>query len=285
MKKVIWSGIFALMVLSVQSQDSESEEDIIKNTFKGTRFVNAQSANIAEHGNLYLQIQHRFGDISDGAYELFGLDQATMRLGFEYGIAKNFSIGIGRSTIFKTYDGSVKFRVAQQSSYFPFTITTTFGGSVPTEKNYFPEQITNFSDKYSGNVQLHLAKTIGIIGLQVTPGYLYTGYFKDLEKNSYNNFDVITLGFGGSIKVSKKVSANLEYLYHFNENITANKPLSLGVDLDTGGHLFQLIITNSQAMFNQALYTNTYGDWTKGNLYFGFNLIREFRLKYTDNYF
>jgi hypothetical protein len=279
MKKILWSGLLTIIFLSVQSQ--ESEKEFIKNTFKGTRFVNAQSANIAEQGNLYLQIQHRFGDVSEGFYEFFGLDQATMRLGFEYGIAKNLSVGIGRSTLFKTYDGSVKFRVAQQSTTFPFTITTSAGVSFPIEKNYFPEQIKKFSDKYSGNVQLHVAKTMGIIGLQVSPGYLYTGYFTDLEKFSYNNFDIVTLGFGGSIKASKKVSVNLEYLYHFNNIITAKKPLSLGVDLDTGGHLFQLIITNSQAMFNQALFTHTYGDWTNGNLYFGFNLIREFKLKYT----
>jgi len=96
---------------------------------------------------------------------------------------------------------------------------------------------------------------------------------------------MFTLGFGGSVKVSKKVSLNMEYLHHFENNLPANKPLSLGIDLDTGGHLFQIMVTNSQAMFNQALYTNTMGDWGKGNLYFGFNLIREFKLKYNDSDF
>jgi len=284
MKTFLFLMLCTFLIHFGNAQEAETDAKI-DNIFKGTRLVNAQSANLPGQGELLLDIQHRFGDISEGMYEFFGLDQATMRLGFEYGIAKNIAVGVGRSTMFKTYDGSVKLKVVQQSTHFPLTITTTFGASIPSEKNYFPEEIKNFSDKYSGNVQLHLAKTIGFIGLQVTPGYLYTGYFKDAETISYKNLDVVTLGFGGSVKLSKKVAVNMEYLHHFNENITANKPLSAGIDLTYGGHLFQLMVTNSQAMFNQALYTNTYGDWTDGNIYFGFNLIRKFKLKYTEDDF
>ena len=283
LKKIIWSGYLVLMVLTIQAQDSEDEK--IENTFRGTRFINAQSANMVEPGELVLLIQHRFGDISQGMYEFFGLDQATMRLGFEYGITKYLTVGIGRNSMFKAYDGSIKFRFVQQSEQFPFTVATTLGASIPTEKNYFPDKVTKFSDKYSGNVQLHLATRIGAFGLQVTPGYLYTGYYKDMVTNSYKNLDVITLDLGGSVKVSKKVAVNVEYLHHFNDKISANKSLSAGVDLVYGEHLFQLMVSNSQAMFNQALYTNTYGDWTKGKIYFGFNLIRKFRLKYNDDYF
>ncbi len=278
LNKFVYSSCLILLFINVSGQE---EDNYIKSVFKGTRLINGHSANLAEQGELYLQIQHRFGDVSDGLYEFFGLDQATMRLGFEYGIARNLTVGIGRSTMFKTYDASIKFKIAQQSAHFPLTISTTFEGSVPTQKHYFPETYNNFSDKFSGSAQLHFAKTIGIVGLQITPGYLHTGYLP-IEVNKYEMF---TLGFGGSVKVSKKVSLNMEYLHHFENNLPANKPLSLGIDLDTGGHLFQIMVTNSQAMFNQALYTNTMGDWGKGNLYFGFNLIREFKLKYNDSDF
>ena len=274
LKKVICTLSLITVVLAIKAQDNEK----VENVFKGTRFIDGHSANLAEHGELYLQIQHRFGDISDGFYEFFGLDQASMRLGFEYGVFKNFAIGIGRSTMFKTFDGSVKYRIAQQSDRFPITITTTLEGSVPSLKDYFPEDYSHFSDKFSWSALLHVAKTIGIFGLQITPGYLHTGFLPIQD----DKFDLVTLGFGGSVKVTKKLSVNLEYLHHFEDNLPTNKPLSLGIDLDTGGHLFQIMVTNSQGMFNQALYTNTYGDWTKGNLYFGFNLIREFKLKYND---
>jgi len=265
--------------MNVPAQDSEV--NTVPNIFRGTRFINGQSANLANEGELQLQIQHRFGDISGGMYEFFGLDQASMRLGFEYGFTKNFTAGIGRSTMFKTYDASVKFRIVQQSDKFPVTLATTIESSVPTIRDLFSEPNNKFSDKFSGDIQLHAAKTIGILGLQVTPGFLHTGYLLSED----NNFNMFTLGFGGSVKVSKKVSVNLEYLHHFEDKLEAKKPLSLGVDLVTGGHLFQLMITNSQAMFNQALYTNTFGNWSKGNIYLGFNLIRKFKLKYTEEDF
>jgi hypothetical protein len=206
---------------------------------------------------------------------------AAMRLGFEYGLFNNFNVGIGRSNILKTYDLNLKLRLVKQTNNFPVTIVLTSEGSLPTERDLFPEEFDNFSGKHSVDVQLHLAKTIGIFAFQVSPGYLHTGYlFAD-----NNKFDLATLGLGASVKVSKKVAVNIEYLHHFEENIIANKPLSLGVDLSTSGHLFQLLISNSQGMNNHALFTNTFGDWSGGNIYFGFNLIRKFRLKYTDEFY
>ncbi len=275
-KRTIWSGLFFLMVLFAYAQ--EPENNTIQNVFKGTRFINGQSANLAEAGELQLQIQHRFGDISGGMYEFFGLDLATMRLGFEYGVSKNFTAGIGRSDLLKTYDALLKFRLSQQSDNFPVTIVATAEGSIPTVKDLFPASKNNFSDKVSESLQLNIAKTIGILGLQVSPGYLHTGYLF-IENN---DFDLFTLGLGSSLKLSKHLSVNAEYLNPFESKLQANKPLSFGVDLSTGGHLFQLMVTNSQALINQGLYTNTYGDWGKGHIYLGFNLIRKFKLRYTD---
>jgi opacity protein-like surface antigen len=162
-----------------------------------------------EHGKLLLLVQHRFGDISGGAYQLFGLDQATMRLGFEYGLGENINVGIGRSTFMKTYDLFGKFRFAQQNENFPLTIVGNVGGSLPTLKNYFSASNNNFSDKFSGSAQLHLARTIGDVGIQLSPGYLNTGYLLSIDKK----LSVFTLGIGGAVKLSKKVAFNLEYLF------------------------------------------------------------------------
>ncbi len=264
--------VFILFCSCIKAQETE----ITKNVFQGTRFVNSQSANLAKRGKLLMMIQHRFGDISGGGYEFFGLDQASMRIGFEYGFAKNFNLGVGRSTYLKTFDAFAKYRIVQQNNNFPISVVLSGGGSVPSIRNYFPKEHNNFSDKLSINAQLHFATAIKNIGIQLTPGYLHTGYLID-EKES---FSIFTLGLGGAIKISKKVSANIEYLHNFNNDISNISPLSLGIDLDTGGHLFQLILSNSQRMFDQAHYTSTSGDWTKGSLFFGFNLIRGFNLKY-----
>lgn len=267
MRKTILSGL-VLLCFGAHLFAQET----VDNTFQGTRLVNGQSANMAEKGELLLMIQHRFGDISGGFYELFGLDQASMRLGFEYGFGNSFNAGIGRSTWLKTFDAFVKGRIVEQSSDFPFSAVVSAGGSLPTLRDYFPEEYDNFSDKASGNVQIHLAKTMGKIGLQVSPGFLKTGFLPEIDQN----LSVFTLGTSGSVRISKKVSVNAEYLVPFSEEIKGENAFSVGVDLDTGGHLFQLILSNNQRMFQQGVYTNTTGKWADGNLFFGFNLVREF---------
>lgn len=268
--------LFIILSLIFLNSAFGQEKIETENTFQGSRLVNEQSANLTEKGKLLLFIQHRFGEIDGGLYQLFGLDQATMRLGFEYGFGKNFNLGFGRNTYMKTYDVYGKYRIAQQSDSFPFTLVASAGNSIPTIRNIFPDEHNKFSDKVSANIQLHIAKKIGNIGLQISPGYLSTGYLI----SEGDNLSVFTLGLAGSVRVSKKVSANIEYLPHFNDELDATKPLSLGVDVDTGGHIFQLILSNSQQFITQNLYTASRGDWADGTLFFGFNLIREFRIKY-----
>ena len=255
---------------------AQEETNYTDNIFQGSRLVNSQSANLTEKGKLLLFIQHRFGEIDGGLYQLFGLDQATLRLGFEYGFGENLNLGFGRNTYMKTYDTYGKYRFAKQSESFPLTLVASAGGSVPTIRDIYPDEHNSFSDKVSGNIQLHIAKTLGIAGFQVSPGYLSTGYLLTENKS----LSVFTLGLAGSVRISKKVTANIEYLPHFNDQLETTKPLSLGVDVDTGGHLFQLILSNSQQFITQNLYTASRGDWADGTLFFGFNLIREFRIKY-----
>lgn len=270
--KALIAGILTLLfAYSLSAQ----ENPLVENSFQGTRFVNEQSVNLADHGELRLYIQHRFGEIDGGLYELFGLDQATMRLGFEYGLGKNLNVGFGRSSYLKTYDVFAKGRIAGQTENFPVSVAVLAGGSIPTLRS-FPENENNFSSKFSGNFQLLLAKTMGPVGMQVAPGYLKTGYLLFEEKD----VSTFTAGLAGSVKLSPKVSANIEYLLAFTDELPGSNPLSLGVDVDTGGHLFQLILSNSQQIFTQGLYSDTRGDWGEGKLFFGFNLIREFRIKY-----
>jgi len=273
MKKILLAVLCFILFEPIFAQE---ETVITENTFQGTRFVNEQSANLTEKGKLLLFIQHRFGEIDGGLYQLFGLDQATLRLGFEYGFGKNLNLGFGRSTYMKTYDVYGKYRLMRQTNNFPLTMAVSAAGSVPTIRNVFPDEFNNFSDKLSGNIQLHIAKRMGIVGFQVSPGYLSTGYVP-VENES---FSLLTLGLAGSVRISEDVSVNIEYLPHFNDELNTTKPLSLGVDIDTGGHIFQLILSNSQQFITQNLYTASRGDWTEGTLFFGFNLIREFRIKY-----
>jgi len=271
MKKTAMSFLLILFVFVLKAQDVESGKPV-KNVFQGTRFINLHSANVAEKNELQMFIQHRFGNINGGFYEFFGLDEASMRLGFEYGFTKNFTVGIGRSTYMKTFDSFLKYRILTQTTSFPLSVTTTVSGSFPTVKGL---TYNDFSDKASGNVQLLVAKSWNRVGFQVSPGYIGTGYIPT-ENSSYSFF---TLGAGGSVKLSKKVSFNVEYLYRFEDEINYVNPLSASVDLDTGGHLFQIVVSNTQQMYDQAIITNPTGDWAEGSLYLGFNLVRGFNFK------
>ena len=273
MRKIAISFFAFILVIGLNAQEEEMKP--VKNVFSGTRFINLQSANVDSKNELQLLIQHRFGDISGGFYDFFGLDEASMRLGFEYGLTNNFTIGIGRSNYMKTFDSFLKYRILTQSSSFPITVTATLAGSFPTIKDVIPDEYSAFSEKASGNVQLHIAKSFTIFGFQISPGYIGTGYIP-VENDSYSFF---TLAAGGSVKLSKRMSINIEYLQRFEDKIDYVNPLSASYEFKTSGHLFQIVISNAQQMYDQAIITNPTGDWTKASLYLGFNLIRGFNLK------
>jgi len=271
MKKIAISFFAVILGIGLNAQEEEVEP--VKNIFHGNRFINLQSPNVASKNELQLFIQHRFGDIKGGFYEFFGLDDSQSRIGFEYGLTKNFTIGIGRSSYLKTFDSFLKYRFFTQKASFPLTLTATASGSVPTICNYFPKEYNSFSELASWDVQLHISKSFKSLGFLVSPGFIRTGYILE-ENDSYSFF---TLGVGGSVKLSKKISANIEYLQRFEDKIDYVNPLSASVDIKTSGHLFQIVISNAQQMYDQGIITNPEGDWTTGNLYLGFNLIRGFQ--------
>jgi hypothetical protein len=275
MKKLSLSILAILFFFVLKAQDVEPEKPL-KNVFMGTRFINLHSANVPAKNEMQMLIQHRFGDISGGFYDFFGLDYASMRLGFEYGITKDLNLGIGRSSYMKTFDSFIKYRILTQTATMPVTLTATVAGSFPTIKNVIPDAYSDFSEKASGDVQLHLAKSFKNFALQVSPGYIGTGYIP-VENDSYSFF---TMAFGGAVKLAKKVTFNIEYLHRFENEIDNTNPLSASIDLGTSGHLFQIMISNVQQMYDQGIITNPEGgDWTEGHLFLGFNLIRAFNFK------
>src|SRR6267154_1077233 len=104
-------------------------------TFKGSRLVNGQSVETRGKGELEVIFSHRFGTLNSGSYNLWGLDEAVMRMGVEYGITDRLGLAVGRSASDKTFDGYVKYKVVRQSQgaiNFPVTITTVGTGTIKT---------------------------------------------------------------------------------------------------------------------------------------------------------
>lgn len=263
--------------------DQPKTTDYTYATFKTTRIINAQSVENPAEGVLMFMIQHRFGRINTGAYEFFGLDQATIRLGLEYGITKRLSIGVGRSSYEKTFDGFLKYKILRQStglSRMPVSLSGYFSTAITSLKweDMGVENRTNyFSSRVSYTYQLLVARKFNnSISAQLIPSLIH----KNLVPTGEDKNDIFSVGIGGRVKLTKRMSVNAEYFYTPTSQISYdfNQPLSIGLDIETGGHVFQLHFSNAQAFFDRGFITETNGKWWDGDIYFGFGISRVFTI-------
>lgn len=271
----------SLLKMMDDSMAANKQKTFVTGTFKSVYIVNTQSVETPAKHALWFLIMHRFGEINDGGYNFFGLDNATMRLGFDYGITNNLSVGIGRSTFQKTFDGHIKLKVLRQTDgteQMPFT-ADIFTGIYYTSLRYDDKSYLNAKYRTSYDVSLLLARKFSsAFSLQLTPTWLHY----NLMPTASDNNDVFAVGLGGRMKITKRMSVNAEYNYVPDGQInsfTRHNSISAGVDIETGGHVFQLHVTNSQGMVEPLFIGKTEGSWQKGNIYFGFNVSRAFNLK------
>ena len=254
----------------------------IDQAFKGTRLINGQSVQTTGKGALEFIFAHRFGAINGGAYELFGLDQAYVRIGLEYGITDNFGAGFGRNSVDKTMDGYLRYRLLRQSKgarVIPFTVTGFVNAAIRTspKKQDATYDITTV-DRMSYTGQLLIARKFNAaLSLQLMPTIVH----KNTVDRTIENNDTFALGVGGRLKVSKSIALTTEYYYRFDTH--PNDPyynsLGFGIDIETGGHVFQLVLTNTRGLTERAVITETDGDFFDGYIHLGFNVTRSFQLR------
>ena len=287
--------LFALIIFSVYlygqddlmnllNQNTVPEINYTTATFKSTRIMNGHSIERMPPGQLDFRISHRFGTVNSGAYNFFGMDQANIHLSLEYGIFKWMMIGIGRGSYEKTFDGFTKFSILRQStggkempvslSLFTSAALNSLKWSDPARKNYF-------SSRLSYTAQVLVARKFNqSFSFQLTPSYVH----RNLVATELDPNDLYAMGAGGRIKLTKRISVNGEYYYLINANNkymsqAVYNPLSVGFDLETGGHVFQIILTNSVAMIEKGFIGETTGQWKKGDIHIGFNISRVFTLQ------
>jgi hypothetical protein len=259
-------------------EDSVTANEKVSGAFKSTRVINAHSIEMLHKGNLDFRIMHRFGFISSGIKQLYGLDNASMRLSFDYGITDNTTIGFGRSTFRKELDLFVKTRLIQQSTgqkAIPFSLVIAAGGLCWTEQSFATVKPT-FSDRTSYYVQLVAGRKFSpIFSFQLSPIVVHSS----TPANPGDDATVFAMGGGARLKVSKRMAITLDYHHPFGTlNEVNTDPLSVGVDIETGGHVFQLQFSNATGMNERAYITQTSGDFFKGDIRFGFNLSRIFNV-------
>lgn len=257
------------------------EEEIIDYTyatFKANRIINLHSVENTAKGVLDIKISHRFGFINGGVSELFGLDQASIRIGADYGITPWLMTGFGRSSFEKTYDGFVKCKIIRQSSgskTMPFTASFLASTAIKTIPFQDPDRENFFSSRIYYVLQ-------GLIGRKFNESFSFqlspTVVHRNLVRTSTESNDVYSLGFGGRMKLNKRTSFNAEYIYVLPDQLAPGyrNSFSIGFDIETGGHVFQLHFTNSTSMIEKGYITESVGNWLDGDIHFGFNVSRVF---------
>jgi hypothetical protein len=270
-------------LLELLEADDEKVTDYTIATFKGTRLINGHSVENPAQGVLQFMIQHRFGRINGGAYELFGLDNATIRLGFDYGLTDRLAVGIGRSSFEKVYDGYLKYKLLRQSSgarYMPVSVSLVSGIAAKSIKWQEPDRQNLFSSRLYYHHQILIAQKVSDkFSYQISPTLVH----RNLVETTEDKNDVFALGVGGRYKLTRSLSFNAEYFYLLPNQVRSpiygervSNTFSIGIDIETGGHVFQLHLTNSRGMVENHFITETSGRWDRGDIHFGFNVSRVF---------
>lgn len=277
-------------ILKIQKEEvkvNEAENKIPGKTiyataaFKTTRLIDGHSIENLAAGILDFKISHRFGTIggsNGGAYNFFGLDNATMRMGFDYGLTNTLMIGIGRSTSLKTYDAFFKWKILRQSKgerNMPVTVSYVPTVGLISFRN--PSVYKSFSNRINYTHQILVGRKFSEgFSLQIMPTVIHRNLPVDNGPN-----DVLAFGIGGKQKLGNRTSFNAEYYYQLPGTKVpgSTNVLSLGFDIETGGHVFQLHVTNSSSMTESSFITGNKGSWSKGDILFGFNISRKFIIR------
>lgn|GEM_PF-14571 len=250
-------------------------------TFKTDHLINAHSVETTQEGILDVKVQHRFGTLNQGLYAWYGLDQATERIGFNYGISNRLTVGAGRSSFEKEYDGFIKYRLLWQSSgkrNMPVSVTLLAAASAKTLKETIDSVKIHTSDRFFFTYQAMIARKFGsVFSLQISPTLVH---YNIVPASSLQN-DFYSIGIGARVQITPRSSLLAEYFYQLpgNKLPGSYNLLSVGYEIETGGHVFHFHLTNSTGMTERTFITGTTGKWSDGDIHFGFNMSRVFAIK------
>ena len=262
-------------------EDASVKPVIVESSFKGTRVVNAQSLELPRPKILQFMIQHRFGSIENGFYDLFGMDYATIRFDFHYGLTERLSFGAGRSSLDKIYDIFVKTKLLRQSSgtrSFPVSVLLYSDIGIDTKRK--SENDPAVKDEYLNRLlyvnQLIIGRKFNrSLSLEILPTLIH----RNLVPTNQDDHDLVSVGIAGRYKLSNRISVNADYFIPLGDRSEDyQNSVAIGVDYETGGHVFQVMIANSQGPYEYTFIENARGNFSTGVLYLGFNISRAFTL-------
>lgn len=256
--------------------DSIGKKENETSAFKGLQVCTMQSTKLASKGEWYFLVAHRFGDLSEGFDNFFGLDNALTKIGGLYGATDWLTLGFSRQTFNRIYELTIKYKFANQEvNGFPVTIVgyNTLDINSNLSEDEFP--YLKSSNRFAFSTQFPISRKFSnAFSLELNPIYIH----KNLYEPMFEKADNFLLALGGRHKVSKRISLNAEYAFRLNAKETSfyHNPVTIGMDVETGGHVFQLVFSNSQPMNDVSYFTSATGITEGKGIYFGFNLYRVF---------
>jgi hypothetical protein len=287
MRKITTLALVFLSISFASAQDDlfnqldtvkSDKKEVETAAFKALQICNLQSTKLPVKGELYILISHRFGDLANGMNNFFGLDNALTKIGGIYGVANWLSLGVSRHTFNKTYELAAKYKLANQKvNGFPITIVgyNTVDINSDLDEAIYPQ--LKFNNRLAFSSQLLLSRKFSeSFSAEIAPILVH----KNLYDEATEKKDLYLIGMGGRYKLSKRLSLNIDYAARLGSKIETSpyhNPLTVGLDIDTGGHIFQMVFSNGQPMTDVTFLSNSIGSWEgKKALYFGFNMYRVF---------
>ena len=260
--------------------DDKNAIEYAKYSFKTDRVINLHSLETTAPGVMDFKISHRFGVVDNNFYDLFGLDNATQRFGFDFGLTDQISVGINRNSVQKAFDGFVTYKFLRQSTgarEMPITAILLSSIAVQTQTFADPTRVNYFSSRLFYTNQIIIGRKFdNTFSLELVPTLVH----RNLVVTTSEKNNVFALGIGGRVRLNKRLTFNAEYIYVLPNQLDPQykNSLSIGLDIETGGHVFQLHFTNSPSMSEYAFITQTPADWGANAVRFGFNVSRVFTL-------
>lgn len=267
--------------------DNEANTEFTISAFKAHKIINNQSTKQSNNGELYLYVSHRFGTVKDGISTLFGLDYANTKIELMYGLNDNIQFGFSRESLKKIYSSSFKFKILEQSSNSPVNISNYTSFNYNSSSFFAQGEDVSFSERTLIFTQFLFSTALSEkLSFQISPSVAIRNYndIVPVFENgailfiSYEQKENYTVSFGSRYKLNKRTSLNFEYNHYVNRlEISPFKDvLSIGIDLETGGHVFQLLFSNTQTIDDVSVLLDAEGDWSAGDFFFGFNILRVF---------
>ncbi|RRO24970.1 DUF5777 family beta-barrel protein [Flavobacteriaceae bacterium 14752] len=278
-----WSGLSQDLLASL---DTITQPENKVSHFKGLKIVNFESTKLASQGDFYFVVSHRFSSITNGFDDFFGLDNAVTQLKFIYGFTDWLNVGVARSSLDERYGIHAKYRIYEKNKDLPIKIVGyhLVTANTALKDDDFPE--IEFKDRLSYVNQIIISTAFTKdFSFEMAPTYIHQNLatrsiISQEETSTFvdQTHDEYLLGLGGRYKISKRLSINMDYGIHFNRVSGSNfrNPLAVGLNIETGGHIFQVHFSNAQGMFEDAFISRATGDWSEGDIFFGFNLFRVF---------